>query len=244
MSSEITPTPEPVAETPVTTEPTAPVEAKAETPAKPQEPPDWERAYKGLQTTVNKLHSRNEGLLQQNAAMASVVDNIKKDQREILRATGGEEAVQKSAAREAQALAAEAARRAGAASMQLLSAHADILVGALAAAGIPSNDPAIDWAGDAPDVDTWKARVSASVAARIQKANEDRERKVQTKSAAEIKAEAEALAQRMSKGEDKIDSAKGTTSSTYVDRVKNLKYGTPEYAEWQRSVLSGRINTK
>lgn len=243
MTDETTPTPEPTAETPAPAETTAPAEAKAETPTKPQEP-DWERAYKGLQTTVNKLHSRNEGLLQQNSAMASVVDNIKRDQREVLRATGGEDAVKQSQAREAQMLAQVAASRAANAATELLSAHADILVGALAAAGIPSNDPAIDWAGDAPDVETWKQRVSASVAARIQKANEDRDRKVQTKSAAEIKAEAEALAQRLTKGDDKIDTAKGTTSSTYVDRVKNLKYGTPEYAEWQRSVMSGRVNIK
>lgn len=249
MTDETTPTPEPPAETPVPTDSTAPEQAKAETPpvaTKPQETPDWERAYKGLQTTVNKLHSRNEGLLQQNAAMASVVDNIKRDQREVLRATGGEDAVKQSQAREAQMLAKVAADRAAQAATTLLSAHADILVGALAAVGVPSNDPNIDWAADAPDVDTWKQRVTASVNARIQKAVEDRERKFTAKSAAEIKAEAEALAQRLAKGngEDRIDTAKGTTSTTYVDRVKNLKFGTPEYDEWKRSVLSGRIQVK
>lgn len=247
--SEAEATPPVQAETPVVGD-TAPAEAKPEeqpkeTP-KPQEP-DWRAAYVGLQTNLNKSHARTADVLRQNEALAQAVKTLKEGQTEILRATGGDDAVKAAAAREAQALAVEAQRRAATAATQLVSAQADLLVAALAAVGVQPNDPSIDWANDAPDVETWIARVKPSVQARIQKANEERITKerqsITAKSQKEIEAEAEALTQRQLKaqGVDKIDTAKGSSPTSLVDRIRNLQPGTPEYRKFEADVQAGRL---
>lgn len=248
MSDDPNTPPAPAAETPAPAETTAPEQAKAEEPKEqPKQEPDWRAAYVGLQTNLNKSHARTAEVLKQNEALMGAITAIKSEQREILRSTGGDEAVKAAAAREAQALAQEAARRAATAATQLVSAQAELLVGALAAAGIAPNDPAIDWASDAPDVETWKARVLPSVQARIQKANEERiqnERKAITaKSQKEIEAEAEALTQRQLKaqGVDKIDTAKGSGPTSLADRIRGLKPGTPEYRQFEADVAAGRL---
>jgi hypothetical protein len=250
LSDEVEVTPPAQAE-PTPAGDTAPAEAKAEPQPEPQpEPkqePDWRAAYVGLQTNLNKSHARTAEVLRQNEALAQSIKVMKEGQTEILRATGGDDAVRAAAAREAQGLAAEAQRRAAVAATQLIEAQFGILTGALAAVGVAPNDPSIDWAQDAPDVETWKARVLPSVQARIQKANEERITKerqsITAKSQKEIEAEAEALTQRQLKaqGVDKIDTAKGSGPTSLVDRIRNLQPGTPEYRKFEQDVARGTL---
>ena len=254
MTSEIPATPEPAAEPapqatpPAQAEPTpAPDEPKPEA-AKPE--PDWRAAYIGLQRNLDRSQRRTEEVLEQNKALVGAVTSIKASQNELVKATLGEDKAKEIAARDAQALAQEAQRRAATAAQSLMEAQAEVLLTTLDANGIARNDPAIDWANNAGSVEEWKSRVTTSVKARIAQANEERiaaERNALTaKSKAEIKAEAEALAQRQLKasGVDQIDTARGQASSSLVERIRSLKPGSPEYQRFADEVARGTLKTK
>jgi len=244
MTSEVPATPKPVAEPAPQATPPAPAEAAPPTPAAPQEP-DWKAAYVGLQTNLNKTHARVEDVLKQNQSLVGAIKTLQSGQTELVRSTLGEDKAREMAARDAQAMAQEAARRAATAAQTLMEAQAGVIVSALDAAGIPRDDKSIDWANDANSVEEWQQRVTASVQARIQKANEQRIAAVAAKSKAEIRAEAEALTARTLKeqGVDRIDTAKGQSSVNLIERIRNLKPGTEEYRRFEAEVARGTIKT-
>ena len=249
MTSEVPVTPVPAAE-PAPAESTPPAQAEA-VPApeqpKPQEP-DYRAAYVGLQTNLNKAHARVEQVLEQNKGLAAAITSLKSGQNELVRATLGDDKAREMAARDAQNMAQEAARRAATAAQTLLETQAGLLLDALSAYGIDPKDPEIDWAQDAGlDVQAWGQRVGASVKAKIQKVTEQRLAKeretINAKSRAEIKAEAEALAARTLKesGVERIDNGKGQASTNLIERIRNLQPGTPEYRAFEADVASGRL---
>lgn len=252
MTSEVPATPVPAAE-PATEQPTPPVQAEAvPAPEQPKpEPPketDWRAAYVGNQTNLNKLHARVDNLLEQNKGLAAAITSMKSGQNELVKATLGDDKAREMAARDAQNMAQEAARRAATAAQTLLETQAGLLLDALSAYGIDPKDPEIDWAQDAGlDVQQWGQRVGASVKAKIQKVTEQRLAKeretITAKSRAEIKAEAEALTDRTLKasGVDRIDTGKGQASTDLIERIRNLKPGTPEYRKFEADVASGRL---
>lgn len=223
MSSEVPVTPEPPAAEP-SPEVTAPPEpAKAEEPKAPE--PDYRAAYVGLQRSQNKLYKRVEDVLSQNAVLADAVQVLKKGQTAVLRHTLGNEQAAALEAQDAQARERAASMRAANDARNYMISQTEVMIEALQAAGV---DPrSIDWAKDAADVDDWKQRVKPAVVSAIQSANESRIRKfeqdLRQKTSKEIKEEAEVLTQRQLKeqGVDRIDTAKGGGSSSFVDRIRN-----------------------
>ena len=243
MSSETPGTPEPIAE-PAVEAVTAPEPAKPETPPEP----DFRAAYVGLQRSQNKLHKRVEDVLGQNRALVETVDYLKKGQDALVKQSVGEDEFAKIQAQEEQARLNSASFQASKNAEKLIRAQTGIFIGLLQESGVDPNT--VDWASDANGPDDWAERVNASVRQAVRNANEQRikshEATLSAKSKREVEAEAEALTQQQLKaaGVDRIDTAKGSGGSTYVDRVKNLKYGSPEYDEWKRGVLSGRTQVK
>ena len=239
-------------ETPVAAEPQ--VEATPEpTPnpepapePKPQEP-DYRAAYVGLQRTVNKLHARNEDILRQNRDLASAVEAIKTGQSAILRQTLGEDEAKALEAKQAQAIAQSAQLEAARAAEQYIVSQTALFLEVLTEAGVDPN--AIDWAKDASNVQEWAQRVGPSVKAAVRQANESRIKKatetVRAKSAKEIEEEAEALAQRRLKaaGVDKIDTAKGAGTTSFIDKIRDMDAGSPEFQRMIELAKSGRLTT-
>jgi hypothetical protein len=246
VTSEVPATPEPAAEPAPQATPPVQAEAVPAPEQKPQEP-DWRAAYVGLQRNLDRSQKRTEDVLSQNRELLGAMKVLQGDTTELVRSTLGEDKAKEMAARNAQAMAQEAARRAADAAQNLAQAQANVILGALQAAGIRPDDPAIDWANNASSVEEWQSRVIPSVQARIQQANEQRLAKeretITAKSKAEIRAEAEALTARTLKeqGVDKIDTARGTSSTNLVERIRSLKPGTPEYARFEADVAAGRL---
>jgi hypothetical protein len=246
MSSEVPATPE----TP-TAEPapavTAPEPAKPEAQAQPE--PDYRAAYVGLQRSQNKLYKTVEATRAENRALIEVVDTLKKGQDALLKQSVGDDEFAKIRAQEEQGKLQAASLQAAQNAERMIVSQTRIFIGLLQEAGVDPNT--VDWASDANGPDDWAERVNASVRQAVRAAKEQSLRKheatIVAKSRREVEAEAEALTQRNLKeaGVDRIDTARGSgSSSSYVEKVKNLKFGTPEYEEWKRGVLSGRTQTK
>lgn len=231
---------------------TAPVEL----PKPEKQEPDWRAAYVGLQTNLNKSHARQEDLLRQNAALADSLVAIKKSQDALaLQQIPDEES--KKAYLERQAVEAEraAAKRAAESASQFIEVQTTLLLETLETAGVPRAEfPELFKVGaTAANPSEWAEAVRPAVIARIQKqkaaydkAVQEAEAKGAAKTQAQIKVEAEELARRSLKeaGVDKIDTAKGSGSSNFLERVAALKPGTPEFEDFKRRALQGTLNIK
>lgn len=241
-------------EAPVETAPAAttpPAETKpdpAPATATPPEP-DYRAAYVGLQRSQNKLNKRVEDVLAQNAVLADTVKTLKDGQTAILRHTVGEEEAKAIETRQVIASTQAAQLRAAQSAEQLIVAQTGLFLEVLQTAGIDPQSKDIDWAQDASSPQEWAQRVGPSIKAAIQRVEEGKAKKFEdnykAKSAKEIAAEAEALAQRMTKesGVDHIDTAKGGAATSTVQRILNLKPGTPEYKQFEADVAAGRLRT-
>lgn len=245
MTSEApptTPAAEPAPQEPVTeSQPTNPEQLKPE--------PDWKAAYVGLQRTVNKAHARNEELLRQNAALADATGGLKEDVDVLLRQTVGEEEFGKRVISRAQTQERQAAFQAAQAGQAFIHAQTSLFLETLQASGVDPNDPSIDWARDASNVQEWRERVGPSIVARMQRANEERisayESSLKAKTAKEVEVEAEALTEQQLKaaGVDRIDTAKGGGRTTFVDRVRTMDRESPEFARMMSDAKAGRLRT-
>jgi hypothetical protein len=214
MSEEAVTTPQ--AE-PATATPTP--EPKAEAKPEPKPEPDWQAAYKGLQTTVNKLHARDEAVARKESEVAESLRQIREMQTVMARQTLGPEQAARLEAQQRYQQERAAALAAAQTTEAAITAYGVVLIDALKTAGISPDDPDIDWARDTGNVQEWQSRVSSSVQKKIEaviaKRISQAEEGIKAKSAAEIKAEAEALAARAVKeaGVDKIDTGKSGATS-------------------------------
>lgn len=249
MSSETPITPEPAAEP--SPEVTAPEPANPEPAPKPE--PDWRAAYAGMQRSMNKLHTRESDLLNQNSALVGTVDSLKQDMDVLLKQTVGDEEFEKRVANREVQQERMAALQAAQAGQQFITTATSLYIDALNEVGVPRQvqDVIFVTAGNnAHNAAEWAEQVGPAVKYAIQQANQQRiqqhEASLKAKTSKEVEAEANALTENALKaaGVDRIDTAKGTGASNYVDRVRALKYGTPEYDDWKRGVLSGRTQTK
>ena len=221
---------------------------KAETPQEPKQPePDFRAAYVGLQRSQNRLNKRVEDVLGQNSALADTVKFLKEGQTAILKQTVGEEEVARMNAREKEGQERSAALQAAQAASQFITTQTGLFFETLVEAGVDPNDPRIDWAKDASNVQEWAERVRPSIKAALRNANAERIRKTeegyQAKSAKEVKEEAEALAQRQLKeaGVDRIDNARGSGTSSLAQRIKDMDPGSPEFAKMLMDAKAGRL---
>ena len=251
MADEPTATP---AETPVETAPAAttpPAETKPETaPAPEQTPePDYRAAYVGLQRSQNKLHKRVEDVLAQNATLADTVRTLKEGQKVILEKTVGEDEAKAIEARQVWQTTQAAQLRAAQAADALITAQTGLFLEVLQEAGIDPNSRDIDWAQDASTPQEWAQRVGPSVKAALKKAGEAKlrqaEGELKAKTAKELAEERKALEEQVarSSGVDRIDTAKGGGATSTVQRILNLKPGTPEYRQFEADVAAGRLKT-
>lgn len=250
MPEETTPTTEtPAAEQaqPATPAPEAP---KAEAP-KPEEP-DYRAAYVGLQRTVNKLHSRNEDLSRQNSEIAEALKSVKETTKLLATQNLGAEQVQ--ALEERQRVAAEraAALQAAQSLEQSMQATIGLLDRVMASAGLSEEDRKAVYLGarSASGIHEWTEAVHALASQQMAKVIESRAReaagKVTAKNAAEIKAEAEALAERKVResGADKIDTSKGSSPTRLSDRIRDMDVNSDEFKKFYADAVAGRFSTK
>ncbi len=191
------------------TEPKAVEPSPEATPAadpKPEVQTDWEKAYKGLQTTVNRQHTRIEQLQGQLGTVAGTASSTKEGVDVLLKQSLGEDGYK--AHQESQRNEAERA------------------------AALAGTQAAIAQAKEAEATKT-QAQTKA-------------------KNQEEIKAEADALAERTlrTKGIDKVDLGKGQSISDrgFVSKVRGIDRNTPEgEAEWQalrKEALRGTLVPK
>lgn len=249
--------PEEIPTTPTAAEPApAAVAAQAVTApaAEPEKPnPEAElawKAYKGLQTTVNRLHTRVEDVLGQNRSLADALGAVREDQDAILKQTVGEDEFKARVVARAQAQERQAALQAADAGQRFIVAQTGLFLDTLKAAGVDPNDPTIDWARDAGNVEEWRARVGPSVVARIQQANTERirrhEAELSAKTKKEVEAEAQALTEQQLKaaGVDRIDTAKGSARTSFVDRIRDPEYrNSPQFLKDLADAKAGRLKT-
>lgn len=228
-----------------------PAQAATAPTANPEKPePNWRDAYVGLQRTVNKLHARNDDLLKQNSELASGVGALKDDVDVILKQTVGEDEFGKRVATRAVAQERQAALNAAQAGQFFIQEQTGMFLNAIKAAGVDPNDPTIDWARDAGNVQEWRARVEPSIIARIQRANEDRVKAHEVSLSAKTKKEVEAEAQAMTEenlkaaGVDKIDTAKGSGKPSFSSRVRDAAYrDSPQFLKDLSDAKAGRLKT-
>jgi len=228
--------PEETVTTPQSAEPGAPAtppqEPKAE--VQPQKPDtDWRAAYVGLQTTVNKLHARDEEIARREAEVQQTL-------RAIAHQTLGPEQAQKLEAQQRYQQERQAALTAAQKAEAYIVAQGSLFVDTLKAAGIDPADTDIDWARDARDVQEWQQRVGPSIqkkiADTIAKRISQAEEGIKAKTATEIKVEAEALAARAVKesGIDKVDTGKSgmTSKAKSVAEMNDSEFAA--YSEQKR----------
>jgi hypothetical protein len=246
MPEEPTATPEVPAAEP-SPEATAPAPEPAKPEPKPE--PDYRAAYVGLQRSQNKLHTRVEDVLSQNRLLADTVKALKEGQQAILKQTVGEDEANAIAVREVQARERTAALEAAQTATQLIGVQAGLFLETLKEAGVNPDDPSIDWARDASNVQEWAERVGPSVKAALRNANEARIRKTEeglkAKSQKEIREEAEALTQRQLKeqGVDRIDTGKGSSTASFLQRIREVDVNSPEFARMLNDAKAGRLKT-
>lgn len=226
------PQPSPEAEPAATPAPEAP---NAE-PPKPEF--DYKSAWIATQTTVRRLHDRSDQLVAQNAELRDSLSTVRETQMALAKQSLGEDEVRALEARQAQASERASAIRAAQNTQQFIEAQTGLFLDTLASAGINPADPEIDWARDSRDVQEWRERVGPSIKAKLEKAITQRitkaEEGIRSKSAVEIKAEAEALASRQLKaaGVDKVDSGTSAGGSKAVGDMNDDEFKA--YSEQKR----------
>lgn len=228
------------------TEP-APAATGTEGP-KPETPPapDWERAYKGLQTNLNRRDQRIEQILSQNQALVGAVETLKGDLDVVLKQSIGEDGLKDRQAERQVQQERQQALAAAQTAQQFIPAAIDVMASTMRAAGVPEVDIQAVFAAarDTTSVAEWSEITKAGTAAVLAKARASEgtklEGQLKAKSQEEIKAEANALAERTlrTKGIDKVDLGKGqsaTPERSFIARLKSIDRNTPEgEAEFQK----------
>lgn len=221
-------------------------EAETKPDPAPAPEPDFRAAYVGLQRSQNKLHSQVENLKQTNATLAETVKILKDGQQALLKETLGEDRAKELEKQHVFQATQAAQLRAAQAAEQLIVAQTGLFLEVLQEAGIDPNSPDIDWAKDASTPQEWAQRVGPSIKLAIKRAEETKVRKVEdtlkAKTAKEIAAEAEALAQRQLKesGVDRIDTAKGGATTSTAERIAKMDPNSAEFKKFYADVLAGR----
>jgi hypothetical protein len=229
-------------------QPTTPApEAKAEQP-QPKPAPDYEAAYKGLQTTVNKLHAREEDLLNQNRQIADALESVKKTQMAIARESLSEEKVKELESGQRIEQERSAALQAAHATEAFIVAQTGLFIDVLKVAGIDPNDPEIDWGRNAGNVQEWRNRVGPSIQNKLAKTIEEKTRRaesaVHAKSAQAIKEEAAALAQRQLKAADvdKVDTARGGPPTSLGQRIADMDPTSEDFRKLMIQAKAGKLH--
>lgn len=233
---------QPEAEPAATEEPTEP-EPEPEQP-KAGEDVNWEKAYKGLQKTNQRLHRRVEQLQEGNEALTSAVKAIRDGQTALIKATLPED--QARALIEGQERSEREAREASAKSTMRDWAERQVLLfqQTLTAIGVDPKD--IDWAKDATSLDEWFERVSTSVNDAVaRKKGEyvqtvERAQKKATQDAKDIAAE-QTRAQLRRVGADRIDTAQPGGPTTFLTRLQNVDPNSPEFDQLLEAAKDGRL---
>lgn len=235
---------------PVAAEPAAPA-TPPEAP-KPEPEPDWRAAYVGLQHSQNKAYKRIDDVLAQNAALADAIAALKEGQGAVLRQTVGEEEAKKLEQTQQERTERAAALRAAQSSQQFITAAIDVTANAMRAADVPEAEIQRVFlsARDTSNTREWHEVVTAQAAAAIAQAKatliQRHEASKKAKTDKEVKAEAEALAQRQLKaaGIDKIDTAKGATHVSLVEKIRTVDRNSPEFARMLADAKAGRLTLK
>ena len=227
-------------------QPATPVEAPK---PEPKDETDYRAAYVGLQRTVNKLHARNEGLQRTNAEIAEALKAVKETTNLLATQSLGPDQVK--ALEERQQLAQE--RAAAFQAAQSLEASVQATIGLvdrmMASSGLSEEDRKAVYLGaqGATGIQEWTDAVHALASQRLAKAIEARvkeaEGKVTAKQSAEIKAEAQALAEQAIKesGIDKVDTARGTAPASRAQRIAEMDPSSDEFKKFYNDVLAGRV---
>ena len=238
-------------ETPATPVEPAPEAATTPNPVpEPKQEPDWRAAYVGLQRTVNKLHTREDDLVAQNSVLATSVGGLKEDLDVLLKQSVGEEEFGKRVISRAQQQERAAALQAAQAGQQFIVGMTGMYLETLSEVGVNPNDPSIDWARDAGNVEEWRERVGPSIKAAVQRANEARihqhEASLAAKTKKEVEVEAQAMTEQQLKaaGVDRIDTAKGSGRATFAEKVRDPEYrNSPQFLTDLAAAKAGRLKT-
>lgn len=214
---------------------------------------DWERAYKGVQTKINRLNDAltserrgRQDLLHQNSELAEAIQYLKESQGEILASTVGEDKAKELDQRMRSASAGNRQTQALDAAMTFTKQQAALFLDTLDAMGIAKNDPEIDWAKDAATTEEWYDRVRASVRARVSK---EREQYVQAVEKAksgldkEAKVKADELTKKQLKdaGMDKIDTGKGAPAQSLGQKIAQMDPTSPEFHKILQQAKAGKL---
>jgi hypothetical protein len=240
----------PTTETPVEAEQAQPATPEPEQP-KPESPkpePDWREAYVGLQRTVNKLHTRNEGLSNLLTETAEALRTVKETQTAIAKHSLGEDQVKEIEAQQRSQAERSAALSAARNAEAFVNASIAVLSNTMVTAGVPEAEikQVLLGAKQTANVQEWAETVNGLATAAIAKAKAADIRKtedaVRAKSAKEIAAEAEALAQRALKdsGVDRIDTAKGGAATSTAERIAKMDPNSKEFKELFANIVAGR----
>jgi len=231
----------------------APIEgaATAQTEPKPEQKPDWEAAYKGIQRTIAKRDQRIEQLV---GELQSRTAPLESGMDVLLKAQLGEEGykahVQEQQAQSERTQALAAAQTA----QQYIPQSINVIAETMRLAGVADADiqQVFAVAADAANVQDWASAVKAGTQIAIAKAKASETAKAETavkaNSQKEIAAEANALAERTlrAKGIDKVDLGKGQTVADrgFVSKVKSIDRNTTEgEAEYQKMLKEAKRGT-
>lgn len=225
---------------------TAPEAPKPEATPAPKPETDWEKAYKGLQTNLNRVQQTNAELRQRIDQMAGHLNSTAGGVDKLLRAQLGDEGYQQEVAARKADTERQQALQAAQAAQEYVPQSINVIAANLRAVGVAEKDieSVFTSAANTASVGEWAETVKVGAAAAIAKAKSDLEARVaeqvKAKSKDEIQAEAEALAERTvrAKGIDKVDLGRGqsrTPERSFIERIRGIDRNTPEgEAEFQK----------
>ncbi len=217
---------------------------KPEDQAKPA--PDWEVAYKGLQTSLNKRDRHIDNILLQNQTLMGAVEALKGDLDVVLKQTVGEDGLKARQAERAIAQERSQALAAADTAKQFIPAAIDVMASTMRAAGVAEQDIQAVFlaAKDTANVAEWSEATKSGTVAALAKAKAAESAKIESavkaKSQEEIEVEANGLAERTlrTKGIDKVDLGRGqrqNPQTSFIERVRSIDRNTPDgEAEFQK----------
>lgn len=232
-----------------------PAPVAGETPGAEVKPErNWQAAYETLSKTVNKRDIRTEQILAQNQSLVGAVETLKGDVEVLLKQAVGEDGLkvrhqeQQASTERQQALAAAATAQ------QFIPAAVNVMAATMRAAGVPEPEivQIFRSASEIPTVAEWSEATQQMTSAAIGRVKASEGVKAAAKSQDEVKAEANALAERTlrTKGIDKVDLGRGqsqTPERSLVERIRSIDRNTPEgEANWQnlrKDVMRGTLKT-
>lgn len=213
-----------------TTEAPAAEQAQPATPpeqpkAEPQQPeakpaPDWEKAYKGLQTTVNRLHDTNAARDRELSKSREELTALRELMSAVAARNLSPEEMTALADRQKVAQERAAALQAAQSLEQSVQATLTLTDRLMASAGLSDTERKDIYAQarNAGGIQEWTEQVQALAAQRIEQNHAQRisqvEKELRGKALAEAKAEAEAILAQQVKEIDKVDTSTGGTSPT------------------------------